>query len=197
MSGEDQGIGTEPSLNLCRQPYNEVVLVTNPDLACSEVAIGKFLPDQPYDFSIYGGYRIELLAGGGVIAADSDTMEPDTGSFRDAFATVLSTEVLPALLGQPLAVRLTISATEEDRSTHFDFVRLMRRSLLWGDADHDSDVDLADFQLLLDCFAGPGNPPDPPSPTTAPQCLDAFDGEPDMDVDLVDVATFQTSFTGS
>lgn len=94
------------------------------------VAIGKFLPDQPYDFSTYAGYRVELLAGSTVIASDSDTIDPLTGEFRDAFAAVSSTDVAPALIGQPLSINLTISATEEDRSTHFDFVRLTRRARL-------------------------------------------------------------------
>jgi hypothetical protein len=45
------------------------------------------------------------------------------------------------LLGQPLSIRLTISATDVDRSTHFDDVRLIRsipavpamsRAVLWA-----------------------------------------------------------------
>ncbi|NOX57865.1 MAG: hypothetical protein GXP29_03290, partial [Planctomycetes bacterium] len=63
------------------------------------VAIGKFLPDQPYSFSTFGGYRIELLAGGTVIAVDSDTIDPDVGEFSDAIVAVSSNDVSPSLIG--------------------------------------------------------------------------------------------------
>jgi lysophospholipase L1-like esterase len=105
------------------------------------VAIGRFLPNQPYSPSTYGGYRIELIAGTTVIAADSDTIDPPVGEFRDATASVAAGDVPAALLGQPLSIRLTISATDVDRSTHFDDVRLIRsipavpamsRAVLWA-----------------------------------------------------------------
>lgn len=93
------------------------------------VAIGKFLPNQPYSFSTYGGYTIELLAGNQVIASDSDSIDPAVDSFQDAFCQVSSDDVPPSLLGQALAVRLGISANEADRSTHFDNVRLTRQDI--------------------------------------------------------------------
>lgn len=93
------------------------------------VAIGRFLPGQPYDTSSYGGYRIELLAGTTVIASDSDTVDPAEGEFLDAVARVASDSLDPALLGQPLAIRLTISSSDAPRSTHFDDVRLTRAAL--------------------------------------------------------------------
>lgn len=94
------------------------------------VAIGKFLPDQPYSPSTYGGYVIELLAGGStVIASDSDSIDPAIGEFQDAFVSVRTTDIDAGLLGQPLSVRLGISATEEDRSTHFDNVRVVSRPI--------------------------------------------------------------------
>jgi hypothetical protein len=89
-------------------------------------AIGKFLPGQPYAFSTWGGYRIELLAGSTVIASDSGSVNPDFGEFRDAQAAVDSDDVSPALLGQPLSIRLDLEGSEAPRSTHFDDVRLSR-----------------------------------------------------------------------
>jgi hypothetical protein len=90
------------------------------------VAIGRFLPDQPYAFSLFGGYRIELLAGGTPIAVDSGSVDPPVGEFRDATASVSSGGLDPGLLGQPLAIRLTLAGSEAPRSTHFDDVRLAR-----------------------------------------------------------------------
>ncbi|GJM24517.1 MAG: hypothetical protein DHS20C16_09320 [Phycisphaerae bacterium] len=154
------------------------------------IAIGKFLPNQPYSFSTYGGYAIELLAGGVVIASDTDSVNPDFGEFRDAFVTVSSNEVDPALLGDPLAIRLNISATDEDRSTHFDAVRLTRRSLVAGDADHDGDVDLDDYAVFVDCLNGPAAPPSPAPPTSLLTCATIFDFDSNGFVDLSDAAVF-------
>ncbi|MCG8461061.1 MAG: Ig-like domain-containing protein, partial [Holophagales bacterium] len=88
------------------------------------VAIGRFDPSQPYAPSTYGGYTIELLAGSTVIASDSDTQDPPALSFVDAVAVASASSIPPSLLGQPLSIRLGISATEAQRSTHFDDVRL-------------------------------------------------------------------------
>jgi len=89
-------------------------------------AIGRFLPGQPYSPSSFGGYVIQLLAGTTVIAEDADTVDPPAGEFLDAVAVVDSDALDPALLGQALSIRLTISSTDAPRSTHFDDVRLVR-----------------------------------------------------------------------
>jgi lysophospholipase L1-like esterase len=91
------------------------------------VAIGRFLPDQPYAFSTWGGYRVELLAGGVTIASDSGSMDPPTGEFRDAVVTASAAEIPPDRIGTPLSIRLGLAGTDAPRSTHFDAVRLTRR----------------------------------------------------------------------
>jgi len=88
------------------------------------VAVGHFDPAQPYAPSTYGGYRLELLAGGTVIASDQDSFTPALHTFSDAVLTLDADTVDPSLIDQPLAIRLGISATEAGRSTHFDHVRL-------------------------------------------------------------------------
>ncbi|MCP4251746.1 MAG: hypothetical protein GY778_32340 [bacterium] len=66
-----------------------------------------------------------------------------------------------------------------------------------GDVDNDGDVDLDDYTICADCLAGPGNPPSPSLPgVTAQDCLDAFDYEPDGDVDLANFAYLAAAFTG-
>ncbi len=65
-----------------------------------------------------------------------------------------------------------------------------------ADPDGDGDVDLNDLELFIDCFAGPGNPPDPTPPTSPDLCLDVFDLDADDDVDLYDFAKFAGLFTG-
>jgi hypothetical protein len=91
------------------------------------VAIGRFLPDQPYAFSTWGGYRVELLAGDRVIARDVNGALPAAGAFRDALAWVDAATLSPGLVGRPLGIRLALAGSEAPRSTHFDRVRLSRR----------------------------------------------------------------------
>jgi len=56
----------------------------------------------------------------------------------------------------------------------------------------DCDVDLADFLIFQQCFAGSGNPP---APTCPPGVNADLDGE--GDVDMADFILFQTAFTGA
>lgn len=150
------------------------------------VAIGRFLPNQPYAFSTYGGYAIELRAGDTVIAGDSDSVSPPVGQFTDAIVAVTSGVLDPQLVGQPLSLRLTISALDWPRSSHFDYVRIDRRPTPHpppGDVDGDFDVDSADAQRFLDCIAGPASP-------VAPVCLPG-DLDADGDVDAADLSDFQ------
>ncbi|HUU83896.1 MAG TPA: hypothetical protein VM243_10365 [Phycisphaerae bacterium] len=65
-----------------------------------------------------------------------------------------------------------------------------------GDADHDGDLDLADFAELAGCVSGPVGGAGFVTPSEA--CLRTFDFTPgDGDVDLADVGRFQESFEGS
>ena len=141
--------------------------------------------------------QMELRAGGTVIASDSETIDPVTGSFSDAIATSGSTPLDPNLVGQPLSIYLTIAVDDVDRSTHFDNVRLVRRSLLTGDGDDDGDVDQTDFVLFTDCMQGPENAPQPTPPTSVDDCTTTHDGDSDADIDLHDFLGLQRTFTGS
>ncbi len=58
-----------------------------------------------------------------------------------------------------------------------------------GDFDSDGDVDLDDYDTYFaPCYTGPGGQPS--------QGCEACDLDADNDVDLIDLATFQRSFTG-
>ena len=63
-----------------------------------------------------------------------------------------------------------------------------------GDIDNSGDVDLADYAALSDCLAGPPAPVTHTPPWCADDCLGAFDADEDQDLDLADVAAFQTLF---
>jgi hypothetical protein len=65
-----------------------------------------------------------------------------------------------------------------------------------GDFDGDGTVSLDDFAGLIDCLAGPETAPTPAQSTCADWCLEAFDFDDDLDVDLNDVRAFQAAFDG-
>jgi hypothetical protein len=64
-----------------------------------------------------------------------------------------------------------------------------------GDFDEDGDTDLADYEVLGDCSAGPNLDP-APGATDMASCLAVFDFDEDGDVDLSDNAVFQDHYTG-
>ena len=59
---------------------------------------------------------------------------------------------------------------------------------LRGDADHDGDVDLADYLQLVECFS--------PAANSIGAGCKTFDFDDDSDVDLADFVAFQSAFTG-
>lgn len=64
-----------------------------------------------------------------------------------------------------------------------------------GDFNADGAVTLADFAGFVDCMAGPGAAVSPTPPTSAQQCLTAFDFDTDDDVDSLDLSAFITVLT--
>ncbi len=58
-----------------------------------------------------------------------------------------------------------------------------------GDADCDGGIDWNDQLALTDCLAGPDT-----SPVDAQACLEAFDCDADLDVDIQDFVAFQRAF---
>lgn len=63
------------------------------------------------------------------------------------------------------------------------------QATLFGDFDHDRDVDLADYAAFIGCLGGPG--------VQAGVSCAAFDMNGDGDVDLVEAAAFMKGFGGS
>ncbi len=63
-----------------------------------------------------------------------------------------------------------------------------------GDIDQNGVSDTADLVILLDCLNGPDNPPLAAVPYSVSECLAAFDGDLDGDIDLSDVAALQASW---
>lgn len=91
------------------------------------VKVGNIAPEvmAPYDLAGFPGYRVELLAGGAVLAADDDTLAPLDGEFVQS-EVVFASKADDAELGMPLAIRL-INKNQADSGieVNFDDVELI------------------------------------------------------------------------
>lgn len=88
------------------------------------VAVGNRLPGNPYG-TTFGGYRIELLAGGIVIAFVEDEITPMAGTFEDVSFSIFSGDIDPALYGESFTVRLSQTSLLQHASTDFDNIRFL------------------------------------------------------------------------
>ncbi len=89
------------------------------------VEVGNFAPALspiPFDFTGFPGYRVDLLAGGVVIASDNNTLAPPEGYFQTSTVSFV-TGAVHANLGQALGIRL-VNLNGSGIEVNFDNVRL-------------------------------------------------------------------------
>lgn len=86
--------------------------------------VGNFAPvvGSPYDFTGFPGYRVDLLAGGTVIATDNNTLAPEEGRFLTSTVT-FTTGLSHVNAGQALSIRL-VNLNGTGVEVNFDDVRL-------------------------------------------------------------------------
>ena len=75
-------------------------------------------------FYTWGGYKVQLLAGGTVLAEDDNSLTIAEDTFETSTVTFDSTGVAPALVGEPLEIRLLVIGPGEYTEVNFDDVRL-------------------------------------------------------------------------
>lgn len=80
-------------------------------------------PHSSFNFSGFPGYRIDLLAGGTVIASDNNSLLPAEGQFLTS-TVLLSIGGSHAQAGQTLAIRLVNLDGDNGIEVNFDNVRL-------------------------------------------------------------------------
>lgn len=121
----DHEAGLEQVLASSLQPLTRYTL----SVAIGNIASGTSLPGSSdggglfYDLSGFPGYRIELRAGGLLLASESGGMAPPEGEFRTAALNFETGAAHPAL-GQALAIRL-VNLDGPGIEVDFDDVRLL------------------------------------------------------------------------
>jgi hapalindole H/12-epi-hapalindole U/12-epi-fischerindole U synthase len=80
-------------------------------------------PPNDFDFDGFPGYRVELLAGGVVIASDENTAAPGEGRFLTSTVEVTTGNSHPQA-GQALGIRLTNLDAAPGTEVNFDDVQL-------------------------------------------------------------------------
>jgi hypothetical protein len=109
-----------------------------------------------FDLDGFPGYRVQMLAGGVVVAEDNNSL---AGTIADGHWAMSTSQVTIPVghpqLGQLLQIRL-INLNMIETPAHpgikvdFDDVRLVRGGPQTGDLDNDNDVDGGDAAILVD-----------------------------------------------
>ena len=107
-----------------------------------------------FDLEGFPSYRVELLAGGVVLAADDNTLLPEEGTFERTSITYSAASDDP-LVGEPLSIRLINFNDLPGFQVDFDDVELTVGDPCPWDLDGDGEVGITDFLALL---ADWGNP---------------------------------------
>ncbi|MBM3978379.1 MAG: hypothetical protein FJ299_15500 [Planctomycetes bacterium] len=93
------------------------------EVEVGNIAVDPTPPHNQFAFGGFPGYRVDLLAGGTVLASDTNTLLPSEGGF--ATSTVLfEVGASHPLAGQPLGIRLVNLNAAPGIEVNFDDVRL-------------------------------------------------------------------------
>jgi hypothetical protein len=118
---------------------------------------------QPYagfgffDLRGFPGYRIELLAGGVVVAADDNTLVPEEGEFLTSTVQI-DVRAEHDQRGEQLAIRLVNLSDADvldpvvDLEVDFDAVALDASPIPYGDFNADGVVDAVDYTVWRNNF---------------------------------------------
>ncbi|HNN97392.1 MAG TPA: hypothetical protein PKI03_34225 [Pseudomonadota bacterium] len=80
-------------------------------------------PSHPFNFAGFPNYRIDLLAGGQILASDNNTLRPNEGRFLTSTVSFTSGSQHPQM-GMALSIRLVNLNNAVGTEVNFDNVRL-------------------------------------------------------------------------
>jgi len=152
-SGGQGEYGLQQTLSATLEPFTAYTL----RVEIGNIASGTAMDGQFFDLDGFPGYRVDLLAGGAVIAQDANSLAGAIAEGQFATSTVnLVTGASHAQMGQPLAIRLVNLNIVDPKfpsanlEVDFDDVRLDAISTLSvADFNRDGTVDGNDLGTLL------------------------------------------------
>lgn len=107
----------------------------------------------------FPGYRVELRAGGAVLAQDDNSLADAIAEGQFTTSTVeMTTGSDHPQLGQPLSIRLVnlneidSEFPDADLEVDFDNVRLTANAVCAADTDDDGIVGLSDLLAVISCW---------------------------------------------
>jgi hypothetical protein len=112
--------GLQQTLTATLQPDSEYTLSVHVGNINTDTS-----PSHRYEFLGFPGYRIDLLAGGQVLASDTNSLRPGEGRFLQSTVR-FATGSQHALLGLALGIRLVNLNSSVGIEVNFDDVRLER-----------------------------------------------------------------------
>jgi Ca2+-binding RTX toxin-like protein len=137
-------------------------------------------PNDAVDLDGFPGYRVELLAGGTVLAADDNTLAIAEGEFKTSTVTFIAPNDAPNL-GSALEIRLLNLIQGAGLEVDFDDVRLIAEtvSVLGSGATGQKTftIDQGDGIVVIDQFGGIGTGTNPTDEAIAELDLLQLQGE--------------------
>ena len=115
----DQEAGLQQTLTATLQADTRYTLRVH----VGNIAVDPNPPHDPWSFDGFPGYRVDLMAGGQILASDDDSLLPAEGQFAESTVQVDIDATHPQL-GQPLAIRLVNRNAAVGIEVNFDDVRL-------------------------------------------------------------------------
>jgi lysophospholipase L1-like esterase len=90
------------------------------------VAVGNRAPTNTRGTTSFGGYELQLLAGGIVIASSTNQVTPAPGTFAKATVSIANGTIHPQLAGSSLTLRMRMTWSTAQSATDFDMVELIK-----------------------------------------------------------------------
>lgn len=194
-SGGQGEYGLVQSLTDTLQPDSIYTL----QVEVGNIASGTAMSGQFFNLDGFPGYRVDLLAGGVVVAQDNNTLSGTIPNGEWATSTVeLITDDTHPQLGQALSIRVVnLNMVDpmfpnSDLEVDFDNVRLDIGPVpVFGDLTGDQIVNVADLFALLGAWGDCDEPCQPHCPAD----LTGAGGEPDCAVNVTDLFALLSNWT--
>ena len=151
----------------------------------------RVLNSDPRETGLRGGYfgslTVEVYAAG----AWSTVQNLALSEALDPFAYYQVIELtFDSVSGDAVRIRGAAGGSAQYTS----IVELVAEGIRIGDFDDDGDVDMEDYAIIADGWAGPGAAPAPAPPVLPQDVLNSFDTDSDGDIDLTDFTIFAQAF---